>query len=224
MKRLFLGITFLSTVLLTAQIDFRNTRFGIIGGYNFSKVQNAHNPSGPRHTLQGGITALIPVDQYDQFYIQPELVYYGAGETGKDKKAKGRKGYDAIYGNDYISLPIYFKGYFSEAESEFFGLAGIRFSYLLKQKIQNPSKEVYTIEGEQYSYGVSANGKANSFDFGIGAGVGYSYRRKLEIGLRYDVGLSNTYPGLMTESGNDPSIQKKKSQQVASLLINYIFD
>ncbi|MDO5615723.1 MAG: porin family protein [Cruoricaptor ignavus] len=219
MKKMIFGALVLASFNLDAQIDLRNTRFGLIGGYNFSRVQNAHNPSGARHTLQGGITALIPIDNYDQFYIQPEVVYYGSGETGKDKNYKNRTGYNALYANDYISVPIYFKGYFSEAESEFFGLIGPRFNFLINQKIENPAKQAYTKEGDQY-----ANGKAASFNFAIGAGVGFSYKRKLEISARYDLGISNTYPGLMTENGSDPNIQKKKSQQVASVVLNYVFD
>lgn len=163
--------------------------------------------------------ALIPIDGYDMFYIQPEIVYYGAGETGKDKYAVGKSGYDAIYANNYISVPLYFKAYFSENETEFFGLLGPRFNFLINQKVENPSKQAYTIEGDQY-----ANGEANGFEFAIGAGLGFSYKRKLEISGRYDVGISNTYPGLMTENGADPNIQKKKSQQVASVVLSYIFE
>lgn len=219
MKKFIFGALVLAAVSVSAQIDLRNTRFGVTGGYNFSRVSNAHNPSGPMHTGQGGLMALIPIDGYDMFYIQPEIVYYGAGETGKDKEAVGKPGYDAIYANNYISVPLYFKAYFSENETEFFGLLGPRFNFLISQKVENPSIQAYTIEGDQY-----ANGKANGFEVGVGGGVGFSYKRKLEISGRYDVGISNTYPGLMTENGADPNIQKKKSQQVASVVLSYIFE
>ncbi len=182
-------------------------------------MQNAHNPSGPRHTLQAGLLALIPVDNKDQFYLQPEVVYYGAGETGREKAQAGKVGYDAVYANNYISVPVYLKGYFSEAESEFFGMFGPRFNFLINQKVTKPAKQAYTIEGDQY-----ANGKAAAFGWGLGAGIGYSYKRKLELTGRFDAGISNTYPGLMTENGADPNIQKKKSQHVVSLNLSYIFD
>jgi hypothetical protein len=104
-----------------AQIDFGSTRFGVTVGGNYSRVKNAHNPSGPRYTVQAGVLALIPIGSANQFFIQPEVVYFGAGETGKDKDAKNYPGYDAVYANNYLSVPISFKGYFSESESEFFG-------------------------------------------------------------------------------------------------------
>jgi len=220
MKKTFLTFALLAAVLASAQIDFRSTRFGITAGGNYSRVSNAHNPSGPRYTMQAGFLALIPIDSNDQFYIQPEVTYYGAGETGKDKNAKGMHGYDAVYGNNYISVPLYFKGYFSEAESEFFGMIGPRFNFLISQNIKNPAKEYY-----------AANdfGKSNGFNFAIGAGVGYSYKRQLELAVRYDFGLSNTYKKLKDSPDNvtatgDTSVDLKKSEQVFSIGLSYIFE
>lgn len=218
MKKFFLTFTLLASVLASAQIDFRSTRFGLTVGGNYSRVSNAHNPSGPRYTMQAGVLALIPIDSNDQFYIQPEVTYYGAGETGKDKNAKGAPGYDAVYGNNYISVPLYFKGYFSEAESEFFGMIGPRFNFLISQNIKNPAKEYYA--ADEY-------GKANSFNFAIGAGIGYSYKRQLELTVRYDLGLSNTFKDLKNSPDNttgDPSVDVKKSEQVFSIGLSYIFE
>lgn len=214
MRKILLGAALGISAMSLAQVDFSQTRFGIIAGGNYSRIRNAHNPSGPRYAFQAGLTALIPVDNNDQFYIQPEVVYYGAGESGKDKNAKGKPGYDAVYANNYISVPVYFKGYFSEAESEFFGLVGPRFNFLMNQKVENPSKLIYNTDQA---------GKASSFEFAIGAGVGYSYKRQMELSLRYDAGITNTYPDLYKEYTSDPNTQRKKSQQVISLNLNYIF-
>jgi len=214
MKKLLLTSALALSTLSFAQIDFSSTRFGVTGGFNYSRVKNAHNPSGPRYTFQGGVLALIPIGKTNQFYLQPEVLYYGAGETGKDKDAKGMKGYDALYANNYLSVPVFFKGYFSEAESEFFGMAGPRFNFLIDQTVKNESKDVYKED---------AQGKANSFNFGIGIGVGYSYKRQLEVAFKYDLGLSNTYPDL-NESKLDPNSSKKKSEQVLSLSLSYIFN
>lgn len=217
-KKLFL-ITALSAVtVVSAQIDFSATRFGITAGPTYSRVQNAHNPSGSRISVMAGVQALTPVGTDDQFYIQTEVLYLGAGEGGdRDTEKKYGKAH-AVYGNNYISVPISFKGYFSEAESEFFALAGPRFNFLIGQTIKNPAKE---------SYKVDNYGKANSFNFGAGAGVGYSYKRQLEIALKYDIHLSNAYPNLknspeeiMTE---DPAVARKKTEHVISLGLSYFF-
>ena len=215
--KLFAAAALFATSLLSAQIDFRSTRFGVTGGATMSRVSNAHNPSGPRYSGYGGVLALIPIDNNDQFYLQPGVEYLGAGESGKDKDAKGATGYNAVYANNYISVPIYFKGYFSEAESEFFAMAGPKFNFLINQNIKN-APDRYTEEGVG-----DINGKAAGFNFGVGLGIGFSYKRMFEVTARYDIGLSNTYKGLMKEQTNDPNVSKKKSEQVLSVGLSYIF-
>lgn len=220
MKKLLMSSALCAATFLSAQIDFSSTRYGLTGGGTYSRVSNAHNPSGARFSLYGGFLALIPIDNNDQFYIQPEVEYLGAGETGKDKDAKGTAGYDAVYQNNYISVPLYFKGYFSEAESEFFAMAGPKFNFLINQKVTGAPLR-YTIEGDPVT---GVNGKAASFNFAVGLGLGFSFKRQLEIAARYDLGLTNTYKGLSSEKGSDPSIAKKKSEQVFSVGLSYIFD
>ena len=217
MKKILLGLALSTSMVLSAQIDFYNTKFGVSLGANYSRVSNAHNPSGPRIAMQGGLLALIPIGNNDQFYLQPEVVYYGAGETGKEKDAKGTPGYNAVYGNNYISVPIYFKGYFSEAESEFFGLFGPRFNFLISQNIKDPSRDWYNTD---------KFGKANGFGMALGAGIGFSYKRQLELALKFDYGLTNTYPDLKYSPDNltnDASVDLKKSEHVLSIGISYIF-
>ena len=218
-NKLFTLSALCAATVFSAQIDLRSTRFGITGGGTYSRVSNAHNPSGPIYGGFGGVLALIPVDSNDQFYLQPGVEYLGAGETGKDKDAVGAPGYDAVYANNYISVPIYFKGYFSEAESEFFAMAGPKFNFLISQNVKNAPLR-YTVEGDPAT---GVNGKAASFNFAVGLGLGFSYKRMFEITGRYDLGLSNTYVGLMKEQANDPNITKKKSEQVVSIGLSYIF-
>jgi len=216
MKKILFGSFLLISLFSQAQIDFRSTEFGAVAGGTYSRVRNAHNPSGARISVLGGITAQSPIGTAEQYYLQVEALYFGAGESGKAKDAKGTPGYDAVYGNNYLSVPINFKAYFSEAESEFYGLIGPRFNFLIDQKVKNTNKPEY----EKDSYG-----KANSFNLGIGAGVGFSYKRQLELALKYDIGLSNAYPDLK----NSPSevgyagTAKKKSEQVLSLGLTYFF-
>lgn len=222
MKKLALMGTMLLTTLSFAQlsIQFENTRFGIGAGVNYSGVRNAHNPSGKRLGFQVGALAMVPIDNNDQFYIQPEVQYYQAGETGYNKNEGGNK--TTKYYNNYLSVPLYIKGYFSEAETEFFGMVGPRFNFLMSQSVENPSRKVYAIEGDSKYPGI--NGKAASFNFGIGVGVGFSYQRQWEIALKYDLGLSNTYPKMVEDYTQDPNTLKKKSEQVVSVTFNYIFD
>lgn len=221
MKKFLLASALAFSTLSFAQIDLKSTRFGVSVGGNYSGVKNAHNPSGKRFAVQTGVLALIPLGKSNQFFLQPEVQYFGAGETGKNKDAKGVDGYDAVYANNYLSVPINFKAYFSEAESEFFGVIGPRFNFLLNQKVKNaPISRPYYDPDYEVPGNPQLNGKASSFNFGVGLGVGYSYKRQLELTARYDFGLSDTYPGLKHEpKGSD----KSKSEQVLSLSLSYIF-
>lgn len=219
MKKIAISTALCAAVFLSAQVDFSSTRYGVTAGGTYSRVSNAHNPSGARYSFYGGFLAMIPVDSNSQFFIQPEVEYLGAGESGKDKDAKSSPAYNAIYANNYVSVPIYFKGYFSEAESEFFAMVGPKFNFLLNQKVTDAPLR-YTVEGDPAT---NVNGKAANFNFAVGFGVGFSFKRQLEITGRYDLGLSNTYKGLMNEKGIDTNIQKKKSEQVFSLGLSYIF-
>lgn len=218
-KKLFLTTALSVAATMSAQIDFSATRFGITAGPTYSRVQNAHNPSGSRVSVMAGVQALTPVGSDDQFYIQTEVLYLGAGEGGDRKIEKNRNVSHAVYGNNYISVPISFKGYFSEDENEFFALVGPRFNFLIGQTIKNPAKE---------SYKVDTYGKANSFNFGAGAGVGYSYKRQLELVLKYDIHLSNAYPNLKNSPEEirtmDPSVARKKTEHVISVGLSYFFE
>ncbi|QDP85870.1 PorT family protein [Chryseobacterium sp. SNU WT5] len=226
MKKIIFSSLLLASLSVSAQIDFSSTRYGLTGGGTYSRITNAHNPSGARISGYGGVLALIPLDSNYQFYLQPQVEYYGAGESGKDKNAKGKSGYNAVYANNYISVPIYFKGYFSENESEFFAMAGPRFNFLINQKVEGEpaNRPYYKVEQSPLPQYAGVNGKASSFNFALGFGLGFSYKRQLEITGRYDLGLGNVYKNLMSEPGTDPNIAKKKTEQVISLGLSYIFE
>lgn len=218
MKKILFGSLFLCSFLSQAQLDFRSTEFGAVVGGTYSRVRNAHNPSGARISVLGGFVAQVPIGTGEQYYLQAEALYFGAGEGG-DKKYEDAKGKEhSVYANNYLSVPVNFKAYFSEAESEFFGLIGPRFNFLIDQKVKNPAK---------VSYQTDTYGKANSFNLGLGAGVGFSYKRQLEIALKYDIGLSNAYPDLKNSPEEiatlDANVAKKKSEQVISLGLTYFF-
>lgn len=205
-KKIALSLSVFASIYSFAQIDFSSTRFGLTVGPTYSRVQNAHNPSSARVNFFAGAFAIIPVGGDDMFYLQPGVEYLGAGENGDN----GTK-----YGSSYLSVPVYFKAYFSEAESEFFGILGPRFGFAMSQNIKNPSKAIYA--ADQY-------GKTAAFDFALSGGLGFSYKRKWEIFARFDYGFTDTLPDLKGKEPQDPNSFKNKKQHVVSGGISYIFD
>ena len=206
LKKIALSLSVFASFFSFAQIDFSSTRFGVTAGPTYSRVQNAHNPSSSRTSFYGGALAIIPIGGDDMFYLQPQVEYLSAGEKGDG---------ETVYANNYLSIPVYFKAYFSEAESEFFGQLGPRFGFLLSQKVENPSWSIYNVE---------EFGKAAAFDLAISAGLGFSYKRKLEIVGRFDFGVSNNLPDLMGKEPQDGATNSTKRQHVLSAGITYIFD
>lgn len=207
LKKWAIVVSAFASSMAFAQIDLSSTRFGVTAGPTYSRVQNAHNPSSARVSFYGGFLAIVPIGGDDMFYLQPEIEYLGAGENGQNS---------AVYASNYISVPIYFKAYFSEAESEFFGQLGPRFGFLMNQSIKNPSKPQY--------YTTDTFGKAAAFDFALSGGLGFSYKRKWEIFARFDYGFTDTLPDLKGKEPQDPNSFKNKKQHVVSGGISYIFD
>ena len=48
MKKLLLSTALLLSTFAIAQLQLRETRFGVIAGPDYSRVKNAHNPSSAR--------------------------------------------------------------------------------------------------------------------------------------------------------------------------------
>ena len=207
MKKLLLGSFLAFSSFISAQLFMQldKTRIGVIGGGNYSKVRNAHNPSYPRYGYHGGLLALIPMDREGQFYLQPQVEYLAAGEKGKGS---------TMYANNYISVPIYFKGYLAEGATSLYAFGGPRFAYLINQQVKNPNNLLYTID---------KLGKAKKFDFALSGGGGISFNRKFEIYARYDFGLSSVFPDLVEVSTGNPNVYRKKTQHIAMVGISYIF-
>lgn len=207
MKKVFLGgfLTLLFSISY-AQIGsyLQDVSFGAKAGINYSRIDNIHGGSKGRIGFNAGGLALIPITYGNDFFIQPELSYSQKGETNDTKGGK------EVYQLDYIDLPILFKAYFSERDSEFFGIFGPQFSFLVTEKIKNPSnldeiKKLYH------------NDKYKSFDFGLVGGIGYSYERNIEVTLRAEYGMLDAVEGDKGES------TKRNNNGVLSLGLSYIF-
>ena len=68
MKKILFASLIFSSLLSQAQLDLRSTEFGLVAGGTYSRVRNAHNPSGPRISVLGGVTAQAPIGVAEQYY------------------------------------------------------------------------------------------------------------------------------------------------------------
>ena len=91
MKKILLASGLLLSTLSFAQIDLRSTRFGVTIGGNYSRVKNAHNPSGPRMTMQAGLVALIPLGSKNGWQLKGKLDFayeYELANLNEKEKAR----------------------------------------------------------------------------------------------------------------------------------------
>lgn len=187
---LFACLFFFSfTIIAEAQI-----RFGAKAGGNYTNLRLVHRESQSRVGAQVGALALIPIDNNDMFYVQPEVVYSMQGEYWKTRNVTHN-----IFLN-YINVPIMAKFYVSNLEDEFFLEAGPQFGFKI-------GEDVGSLEAENQEF--------KSFDFSVGLGFGYSVNRDLEFNLRYNYGL-------MDSVENDAENNQNNTSQL-SFAVSYIF-
>ncbi|MDO5656173.1 MAG: porin family protein [Flavobacteriaceae bacterium] len=162
MKNLLLIIT----VFLAVQ-SFGQISYGAKVGVNMSKIKDVHGDSNQGFGFMAGGFVSIPLQDYSQeFFIQPELLFSQLGEKDGSESVK----------LNYIQIPVLFKAYFSEQDTEFFGEIGPQLGFMLGQNLP-----------KNYRY----NHEFNTFDYGVTAGVGFSYLRTWEINMRFYYGFAD---------------------------------
>ncbi len=163
----------LSLILIVSTISYAQITYGAKGGLNITNLKDIHGDSGSRYGFHVGGFATIPLSQNNQFYFQPEVLYSQQGEknTGND--------YDELYQLDYINVPLLFKPYFSEQDTEFYGIIGPQVGFLINDNIKNKANTGY--QDDEY----------NSIDVGALLGVGFSYLRTWEFEVRYLYGFTD---------------------------------
>lgn len=200
MKKIVTGLLFVLLANFTYAQIFEDMKFGVKGGINYTNIRNIHGDSGSRLGYAIGAMAMKPLGDTNEYYIQAELMYSAKGEKNDTKEGS------ELYKLDYIDLPILFKPYFSDSDSEFYAVVGPKFSFLITDDIKNK-----TISGKGYH-----DDTYNTFDFGIVGGIGFSYLRKFEIDVRYEYGLTDVVK-------NDASNDLTNNTSNLHMTLSYLF-
>lgn len=186
-------------LLIIPILSYSQIRFGLRGSFQNSSVSKIHKESSSRNAGSVGVLAQIQLDYYNRFFIQPEISYSLQGE--KDKVKLSGTTTKANFFQNYINIPVYFRAYFSESESEFFTEIGPQLGLLISQKDKELEKKRY-----------GSNPK--NFDASISIGLGYSIIRKSEFFIRYNYGFMDIYDKL----------HEQQNTSVVSFGFAYIFD
>ncbi|MFT5216374.1 MAG: hypothetical protein ACI83H_001496 [Glaciecola sp.] len=184
MKKLILLVT---VVLFAFNVNAQSVDFGVKAGANFATIGGDESDDfGSRTSFHFGVTAGISVS--DNFSIQPELVYSGQGAS------LDFEGVDADVELGYLNLPI--MAQFQVADG-FSIEVGPQFGFLMSAKVE--------AEGEEEDIKDDLKG----LDLAAGVGINYAMASGLNIGARYNLGLSNLNDG---EDSDDISNQNNVFQ------------
>lgn len=169
----------LAIVLFT--IGFANAQkaeFGLKGGLNIANEKFIGSGAPSTSTLIGvNLGGFVEIKVSEKFAIQPELLYSTQG-TKLNWETNGTT--INSFKLAYINIPVMAKFY---ASKKFSLEAGPQIGFLTSAKVNGTSGGT-TVD-------VDAKKFYKSTDFGINFGASYEITKKLSIGLRYNLGLSN---------------------------------
>lgn len=188
MKKLFV----ITMALVAFNISAQNITYGAKGGLNFATmVGEDAEDIDKRTSFHLGITAEIEIS--DTFSIQPELLYSGQGfKTDVDDES------DTV-SVDYITLPVMAKFYVG---NDFSLEAGPQIGFLVSAE----------------SDGEDVKEFLKSTDFALNLGAGYKINSKMNINLRYSMGLTDVLKG---EGEDDEAADFKHSVFLLSIGYNF---
>ncbi len=166
-------IAIISCLLILTGIKAQTT-YGIKGGMNIA--QTTRNQMDARIASHFGVAVEFKISD-GQFAFQPELLYSQQGFAYKNKAVHQEK----TNKYDYISIPVMFKYYLTEHLNL---QLGPQFSFNINTE-EEYSNNKASISQEVYGL--------KTFDFGMNVGVGYRFDLGLDLGFRYNRGMTGIY-------------------------------
>lgn len=174
--------------------------FLVRGGANFGTIRGDETDDlSSRTAVFVGVGTECEVA--DLVAIRPELMYSQQGAEYEDSD-----GFDGRFKLDYLNVPVMAKLNVSDG---FFVEAGPQIGFLLSAKDEYDSPT----SGED-----DIKDLIKSTDFGANIGLGYQFDNGLNIGARYNLGLTN-----INDVEDSPGFDFKNQNSVLSLGVGYKF-
>lgn len=171
MKKIILSAIAIMTIGLA---NAQETKFGVKAGLNLATLSGGSDLAMRPSFYVGG---LVEIKVNEKFSVQPEVVYSSQGT-----KYKGDSDFSTQL--DYINIPVMAKFLVAKGFSI---EAGPQIGFLVSAKD--------TYKGNS----VDIKESLSTTDFSLGFGAGYDVTENINIGLRYNVGLTkvnkNSSPG-----------------------------
>lgn len=174
--------------LLTLAINTNaQTKFGAKAGVNISNLKGDSESANSKVGIYVGGYANLKISE--QFAFQPEVLYsaQGAKESGNlEIDQLGRVWADVKYKLNYINVPLMIKYY---PVKGFNIEAGPQIGFLVDSKMN--IKGHVTSTQQKFDTNEKMNSLLKSVDFGLNVGLGYEFENGLNLGARYNFGLTN---------------------------------
>ena len=162
---------FLFFLFVAFQVSAQEFHFIPKIGLNFANMTNSDGSMKPG--LNIGVAGEVMMT--DHFAIEPGIFYSMQGTKGKDS------GVTLKIKNDYLNIPILFKGYVYEGFNLFAG-PQLGFKVSSKIKASQSGTSISTSEGSDLF---------KTVDFAIVIGAGYQSPMGFLVSLNYNIGLAN---------------------------------
>lgn len=189
-------ILLVAVALIGFNANAQSVDFGVKAGVNFASVSGDDTDDLKSRTgFHFGVTAGLAVS--DNFSVQSGLIY---SQQGAEYEAS--EGYDGSYKLDYLNIPVMAR--FQVADG-FSVEAGPQIGFLLS------ANEEYSSDGDSGEEDIKDFIK--STDIAVGVGVNYAMASGLNIGARYNLGVSEIFE---ENSG-------KNQNAVFQVSIGYVF-
>ena len=195
MKKVFLTLALAAGVAGVANAQ-TGARFGIKAGVNLASVTGTDS-EGRKNLIGANAGVMADISFSDLISFHPELLFSQKGVKFEESGAS------AQVRTNYLDLPLLLR---VKADGLFFE-AGPQVGFLIGQKSE------FNIPGLGTGSSTSTDG-TRKVDLGYIAGVGYQLPSGLELGVRYNGGISDL---------SDPSGSEKSRNSVFQFQVGYLF-
>lgn len=214
MKKILLsGLLLFAVVAVNAQI-----KYGLKAGVNFANItaKSSGISFSPESLTSFHLTGFADIAINEKFSFQPGLSFQGKGykldirESGFYQKDDTNIGYLEVPLNGVVYLPL--------GEGNLFIGAGPYIALGLFGKSKYESNISGGLNGEEDAkFGNTEDDNVAPIDFGLNFMLGYQLKSGLLFNAGYGLGLGNTIPKDLRDSGD------KSSNKVFSISVGFAF-
>ena len=185
MKKLIIAAV---AVLGFGVANAQEVKFGVKAGLNYATLSgDIEETDGLLGFAVGGF---LNVKINEKVSFQPELLYSRQGTGSKETETSGTTTFktDAKLRLDYLNIPLMFrfevaKGFAVEAGPQIGFLVGANSDFTLTTTQNNNTTVISDSEDVKSDF--------KSVDFGLNFGAGYDFTQNINVGVRYNLGLTN---------------------------------